>query len=96
MVLDPENKIMKKIKRAVTAEVKSTDDEKLLFRMDSKATKKVISFMTAVGLEYLEKALGTIIRKICEGTRAALNATKPDILTHSPNTTHGTCDQINC
>ena len=62
---------MKKIKRAVTAEVKSTDDEKLLFRMDSKATKKVISFMTAVGLEYLEKALGTIIRKICEGTRAA-------------------------
>lgn len=66
MVLDPENKIMKKIKRAVTAEVKSTDDEKLLFRMDSKATKKVISFMTAVGLEYLEKALGTIIRKICE------------------------------
>ncbi len=62
---------MKKIKRAVTAEVKSTDDEKLLFRMDSKATKKVISFMTAVGLEYLEKALGTIIRKICEGIRAA-------------------------
>jgi hypothetical protein len=79
MVLDPENKIMKKIKRAVTAEVKSTDDEKLLFRMDSKATKKVISFMTAVGLEYLEKALGTIIRKICEGTRAALT-TKPYIL----------------
>jgi hypothetical protein len=46
----------------------TTDDEKLLFRMDSKATKKVISFMTAVGLEYLEKALGPIIRKMCEGT----------------------------
>jgi hypothetical protein len=27
MVLDPENKIMKKIKRAVTAEVKSTGNE---------------------------------------------------------------------
>ena len=30
----------------------------------------MISFMTAVGLEYLEKSLGAIIRKICEGKAA--------------------------
>jgi hypothetical protein len=57
--------------------------------MDSKATKKVISFMTAVGLEYLEKALGTIIRKICEGTRAA-HTNKPYILITTRHTAPAT------
>jgi len=57
---------MGKIKKAISSEINETSDDKLLFRMDTKATKRIISFIMAVGFDYLETVLGPIIRGICE------------------------------
>ncbi|KAK9763463.1 hypothetical protein K7432_009824 [Basidiobolus ranarum] len=47
-------------------EVNSTDDSNILFRGNSILTKAIDSYMKMVGLQYVDEAIGDIVRSICE------------------------------
>ncbi|ORX97973.1 Rho GTPase activation protein [Basidiobolus meristosporus CBS 931.73] len=47
-------------------EVNSTDDSNILFRGNSILTKAIDSYMKMIGLQYVDEAIGSIVRSICE------------------------------
>ncbi|KAK9727446.1 hypothetical protein K7432_001828 [Basidiobolus ranarum] len=47
-------------------EVNSTDDSNILFRGNSILTKAIDSYMKMIGLQYVDEAIGNIVRSICE------------------------------
>ncbi|KAK9696292.1 hypothetical protein K7432_012547 [Basidiobolus ranarum] len=47
-------------------EVEATDDANILFRGNSILTKAIDGYMKLIGLQYVDEAIGDIVRSICE------------------------------
>ncbi|ORX84977.1 Rho GTPase activation protein, partial [Basidiobolus meristosporus CBS 931.73] len=47
-------------------EVKATDDANILFRGNSILTKAIDGYMKLIGLQYVDEAIGDIVRSICD------------------------------
>jgi hypothetical protein len=54
------------LKKLVACEILQTDNTNIMFRANSIGTKAIDQYIKVIGMEYLEKTIGDVVRGICD------------------------------